>query len=136
MNQIVQTAVKAIIQKEGKFLIIKQNFPSGIYWDLPGGRVHHGESPYDALIREVKEETTLDVKIERPLGIFWFFRNDGVQIAATTFICLPQNSQVNLNQNPDEVEDIVEFRWITKDEFLNGDYPVTHESLKELIKKL
>ncbi|MEV0774804.1 NUDIX domain-containing protein [Streptomyces sp. NPDC050428] len=38
-------------------------------WTLPGGRVEHAEDPYDAVIREVAEETGCDAVVERLLGV-------------------------------------------------------------------
>ena len=55
MNR-VYPAVKAIIQRGEKFLVIKQEFADKTVWDLPGGKVDFGESPYDTLVREVNEE--------------------------------------------------------------------------------
>lgn len=40
------------------------------YWDLPGGFLDEGEHPLDALRRELKEETNLDVEPEEFLGIW------------------------------------------------------------------
>ena len=44
--------------------------PSGeSNWTLPGGRVEHAEDPFDAVIREVAEETGCDAVVERLLGV-------------------------------------------------------------------
>ena len=55
--------VGAVIIKEGKIALIKRgNEPSKGKWTIPGGLVELAESPEMAVIRETKEETTLDVK--------------------------------------------------------------------------
>jgi 8-oxo-dGTP pyrophosphatase MutT (NUDIX family) len=38
-------------------------------WTLPGGKVEHAEDPFDAVIREVAEETGCDAVVERLLGV-------------------------------------------------------------------
>ncbi len=47
-----------IVVREGKILVSKQ---FGNKYDLPGGGIELGETPEQAVIREVKEETGLDV---------------------------------------------------------------------------
>jgi 8-oxo-dGTP pyrophosphatase MutT (NUDIX family) len=50
--------IKAIIKNlRGEVLLLKRQGREG--WDLPGGRVQHGESPHETLKREVEEETGL-----------------------------------------------------------------------------
>ncbi|WP_143795710.1 NUDIX domain-containing protein, partial [Oenococcus oeni] len=44
------------------FLEQRADIPDG--WGFPGGFVEYGESPMDAIVREVKEETNLDVKVK------------------------------------------------------------------------
>lgn len=39
-------------------------------WNLPGGRIEMGETPDEAIIREVQEETGLDVQVEKLVGIY------------------------------------------------------------------
>ena len=68
-------AAKAFINNNGKILILKE---SSKYldsshvgkFDVPGGRLKPGESFYDTLIRELKEETGLEnIEIGRPFFI-------------------------------------------------------------------
>lgn len=51
--------VKALIfNPKRKLLLLERNHPQKIiYWDIPGGRMHRGESLIETLRREVKEET-------------------------------------------------------------------------------
>lgn len=135
----VHAAVKAIIiNEENKLLAIKQNIGDFVFWDLPGGKIEYGENPYETLTREVKEETDLDISIKKILGVWWFFRtkSDNHQIICTTFLCTINNKDnVNLTKNPTN-ENIGEFKWLTKEEFANATYPVSDDSLKQLIKNL
>ena len=56
--------VKGIVVFKQKVLLMKRVRPSsdGLgYWELPGGGLEYGETPHEALIRELKEETGLDL---------------------------------------------------------------------------
>ena len=56
--------VDAIIEIEGGIILIKRkNPPPG--WAIPGGFVDYGESLEDAVVREAKEETGLNVELIR-----------------------------------------------------------------------
>lgn len=133
---MVFAAVKAIILDKDKFLVIKQTVGELVFWDLPGGRVDYGESPYETLLREVEEEAGLNVAVVKPVGFWWFFRKiDENQVVCTTFICKPRHDKVDITKNPIPEENITEFRWVTKEEFLSDQYKVSHESLKKLISE-
>ena len=58
--------VRGIIKNNDKILIVKRHPKSRTdpeMWELPGGKVEKGEFFADALVREIKEETNLDVKV-------------------------------------------------------------------------
>jgi len=55
------TAARAIIIEDKKMLLMHRNKNGKQYFTLVGGRVQDGEAPQQAMVREVKEETGLDV---------------------------------------------------------------------------
>lgn len=57
----------ATILKDDKILMVCHQTSSRTYWTFPGGGVNKGEPFEQAAIREVKEETGLDVKVVRLL---------------------------------------------------------------------
>ncbi|WP_448627061.1 NUDIX hydrolase [Geodermatophilus sp. URMC 64] len=53
----------------GRLLLIRRGQePSRGLWSLPGGRVEAGETPEQAVVREVREETGLQVRAGAPVG--------------------------------------------------------------------
>ncbi len=58
--------VRGIIKKNDEILVVKRHPKSKTdpgMWELPGGKVEKGEYFVDALVREIKEETDLDVDV-------------------------------------------------------------------------
>jgi 8-oxo-dGTP diphosphatase len=63
-------AAYAVCIEDGRVLLARYVSPGGeSNWTLPGGRVEHGEDPFDAVIREFAEETGCDAVVERLLGV-------------------------------------------------------------------
>jgi 8-oxo-dGTP diphosphatase len=54
----MKTVVAALICRDGKVLVCQRRRTDtfGLLWEFPGGKVEHGESPVDALERELREE--------------------------------------------------------------------------------
>lgn len=71
MIKSITPFVTAVIKVKQRYLLTKRQEidkedPSDFVgkWQLPGGGINFGESPEKALIREIKEETGLDIKIK------------------------------------------------------------------------
>ena len=62
-----QTARAIIFNDDGKLLMIERHKDGGHYFVLPGGHVDEGESPEQAAVREVQEETGLSVTVSKLL---------------------------------------------------------------------
>jgi len=65
-------STKVVVRDDqGRCLLLRRSMSSknnGGKWDLPGGKVDAGEAFDEALLREVAEETGLDVALKRTLG--------------------------------------------------------------------
>ena len=63
--------VIVVVQHEGKLLLGRRNMEPGKgLWSFFGGYVDRGEKVEEAAVREVKEETNLDVQLEGLVGIY------------------------------------------------------------------
>lgn len=60
-----------LVEHEGRILLGKRNInPGWGKWSFPGGYVNRGEKVEEAAVREVKEETNLDVQLNGLLGVY------------------------------------------------------------------
>ena len=93
-------------------------------WDLPGGHLALGEDFEDCLLREVKEETALDVAIDRLLGLHSMVSEPYLQALYACRLTVFQNVRLR----PDEH---VEHRWVTPAELARLELiPYLESSLK------
>lgn len=68
--------VNGILIEDNKILLVEQDVSSNRHWAHPGGRPEYGETLDEALVREMKEETGLDVSIGRLLYVTDRIKND------------------------------------------------------------
>lgn len=59
----IRIRVAPIILQDDRILLVRHVKHGKTYWLLPGGGVEYGESVAAALVREVKEETNLDIRV-------------------------------------------------------------------------
>jgi ADP-ribose pyrophosphatase YjhB (NUDIX family) len=60
---------QVVLLREDRILLARHDCPTRHYWVLPGGAVEEGETPELAAVREVREETGLDVRVEKLLFV-------------------------------------------------------------------
>jgi phosphatase NudJ len=62
--------VAAVIERNGRFLLVEEETPEGIRLNQPAGHLDPGETPVDGAIRETLEETACDFVPSALLGIY------------------------------------------------------------------
>ena len=103
----------------GEILLVKTRRDG--QWVFPGGQVEVGENLIDGVIREVKEESGIDVKVSHLVGIFsntaTYEGHSGVKIVPTKvmfdFVCEPIGGNLTTS---DVTSDS---RWVSKGEVLD-----------------
>lgn len=107
--------VAAVIEKDGKYLLIKEKLSSGNEkWIVPGGKVEFGEKLEDAVKREIKEETNLDIEILEFLDFYEAVYPDyDYHTVIFFFHAIPINHDMKLEDH------ILESKFFTKDEINN-----------------
>ncbi len=104
--------------KEGNILLVK-TYHGG--WVFPGGQVEEGENLIDALIREIKEESGIDVEVSHLIGIYSNTGKhkgyNGVKIVPTKvmldYVCKPVGGELCTS------EETSECCWVSKDKVLD-----------------
>lgn len=66
-NTLFKIRPTGILIEDSKILLVKQKVSSSRAWSLPGGKLEYGETLGEGMIREIREETGLDVKVVKLL---------------------------------------------------------------------
>lgn len=103
--------VAAIIKNgEGKILVTQRNFKKsqGGLWEFPGGKIEKGETREEAIIREIKEELTIEINVESYLGEKVFeYPEKSINLIALN--CRVKSGNIYLTEHE-------EARWVEKEE--------------------
>lgn len=119
MKYKIFVATKAFINFRGKVLIVREsteykdgtNFGS---YDVPGGRIKPGQKFDKSLLREIKEETGLKVRIGRPFYVGeWRPKvgRENWQIVGTFFECFSRSNKIKLSRDHDD------YQWINPKDY-------------------
>ncbi|AEA46428.1 NUDIX domain-containing protein [Archaeoglobus veneficus] len=101
----ITLTVDAIIPYEGKIVLIKRkNEPFKGFYALPGGIVEYGERVEDALLREVEEETGLEGKIYKLVGVYSDPNRDPRgHFVSICYVVLPSGGELRAGSDAREV---------------------------------
>jgi 8-oxo-dGTP diphosphatase len=97
----------AILDDAGRILCVRLNYASH-GWTTPGGRVEPGESPLEALRREVLEESGLDVAVGELVGVYSKPQKDDLVLCFRAQVLRRNSWQPN--------EEIAEMGFFARDE--------------------
>ncbi|MCK6570365.1 (deoxy)nucleoside triphosphate pyrophosphohydrolase [Myxococcota bacterium] len=109
--------VAAEIERDGRFLITQRR-PTAtlpLLWEFPSGRVEPGERDEDALVREIREEMDIEVRVGK-LSMFIKHEYDEYSIDLCVYRC----ELVSENIKPRKVHD---WRWVGPDEMDQYEFP-------------
>ena len=100
--------VAAIIIKEGKIFATQRGYgPWKGWWEFPGGKMEPGETPQEALVREIKEELDAEIHVGKLMEtVEWDYPE--FHLTMHCFICTLQSESIRLNEHEAAA-------WLTRD---------------------
>lgn len=124
--------VGAVVIHQGKILLVKPNYGRGKgKFMIPGGFVDQGETLTEAIIREVREETSMNIATLDLLSVRTMVRSsDNVTDLYSIIRCKLLSSPDNIQAQASEIEEVA---WIPINNF--GENPDLSEYTKIIIKK-
>ena len=114
--------VAAIIRKGDKIFATQRGYGDfKDWWEFPGGKMEDGESPEVALIREIKEELSTEIQIEKFLyTVEWDYPK--FHLTMHCFICSLLEEALHLNEHEAakwlSLNDIYSVDWLPADKLL------------------
>lgn len=115
------SAGAVVLNNEGKILLIKGPRRG---WEFPGGVIELGETIEDGIIREVKEESGIDIEVIRFCGIY---QNIQANVCATCWLAKATGGK------PQTSSESLDVGFFTLEEVLNM---VTWSNFRERIVKI
>ena len=114
--------VAAIIRKDDKIFATQRGYGEWKdWWEFPGGKMEEGESPEEALKREINEELSTSISIDKLLYTV-DYDYPKVHLTMHCYICSLLNDALHLNEHEAAKwlsrEDIHSVKWLPADDIL------------------
>lgn len=105
--------VAAVIERDGRFLLVEEETPEGLRFNQPAGHLEEGESLLEATAREVLEETAYRFVPEYLVGVYQWTRPQG----DITYLRFAYGGRVEAEETGRALDEgIVRAVWMTPDE--------------------
>jgi 8-oxo-dGTP diphosphatase len=130
-KRVIRVVAAEIRNDHGDYLIAQRHPHAAMpmLWEFPGGKVEAGESDEAALLREIREELDVDIRIEAPS--LSTVRDYG------TYSIDFHSFSARIDRGTLQRTGVWDFRWVKPTEF--GDYrfpPADQESIERLLGTL
>lgn len=124
------TASAVVTDDRGRLLLTRRAIePDKGLWDIPGGFLDEAEHPLDALVRELREETGLEIEPDEFLMATIDRYGDGPGAQATLNLLWAAHV---VGGEPEAADDVDELRWFAPDE-LPGEDELAFEHVKDVV---
>jgi len=110
---IVMPSVSAVVRDDAGRVLLQLHAETE-QWGLPGGAVEPEEHPADAVVREVREETGLEIAVERLIGVYGgpdstvVYRNGD----RTSYVRTSYTARVVGGELQSDQRESLELRWV------------------------
>lgn len=112
--------VAAVIRSEGRVFATQRGYGDfKDWWEFPGGKIEPGETAEEALAREIREELSAEITVERLLKtVDWDY--PAFHLTLHCFLCSLSSEEMSLNEHEAakwlDAESIYSVKWLPADE--------------------
>ena len=110
--------VAAIIERDGKFLLVEETTSDGIRFNQPAGHLDPNESLIDAVSRETLEETSFDFTPEALIGMYMSRYVSSRTQEEVTYLRFAFTGSLGAQHDQPLDEGIIRTVWMSRDELL------------------
>lgn len=119
----IEVAAAIIIKDDSVFATQRGYGEWKGWWEFPGGKIEDGESPEEALVREIREELEAEIEVEQLFEtVEWDYPD--FHLSMHCFLCSLKSETLHLNEHQAAawltLETMKSVKWLPADEGLAG----------------
>ncbi len=122
--------VCGVIKKHNEVLICQRNNKgvTALKYEFPGGKIEKNETNEQALIREIKEELSIDIVVDNFLQKI-IHEYDSIIVHLYAYLCHIENGDIILNEH-------IDYKWVNSKSIYDYDFGAGDEPIIETVSKL